>query len=195
MIKIKLKISGEQFTDGAADYQPDSDFNQDILSKGQDKEIEDHGLSPEQAKEIAKDELVLEPEKYSKEVKNRKLSTYWKKRARRRALNAKRTWPNSKDRKWALSEQDKSLKMNEMVKDLFENEFEITEDLSNTIKEFIKNMKKQKSKFQKTTPEDLRNRAKPSKPAKQRKNQKNKIAGRVKETPNSVGPMGSFGPF
>ena len=54
----------------------------------------------------------------------KKLSKYWRKRAARRAKMAERTWPNKKDRDWALEEQDKSTKMNDRIHNLFEKELE-----------------------------------------------------------------------
>lgn len=83
MIKIKLAKSlkeREKFIGGAADGMPDSDFDPEILKKGIEKEKHDHGLNDEEADEIAKDELVLDPEGYTDELKevieNKSLNFY-----------------------------------------------------------------------------------------------------------------------
>lgn len=193
MIKIKIKINNEKMIGGAADYMPDDYFDPYVLKKGVEKEIGDHGLDADRAKEVAKDELILEPEKYTKEVtKNNKLSKYWKKRAKRRALKAGRKPRNGIDRKWALDQQEKSSKINNTIKKVFRNTLEMTEEIEGTIQEIIKRMKE--AKFQKTTPKDLANRQKPPKPAKQKKGENNPISGKVRRSRYAVGPAGSFGP-
>ena len=62
-------------------------------------------LNQETEKEQTEDKLLVEA----------KLSKYWKARAARRAKMAKRAWPNKTDRDWAISEQEKSSKMNSMT--------------------------------------------------------------------------------
>ena len=44
MIKVKISKAKEHFIGGAGDYRPDSDFDPELLQKGVDKEVGDHGL-------------------------------------------------------------------------------------------------------------------------------------------------------
>lgn len=76
-----------------------------------------------------------------------KLSKYWKVRAKRRALNAERQWPNSHDRDWALAEQEKSHGMNEKIYALFEKELEQSDDISKDVTDMMRRMKKQRKEF------------------------------------------------
>lgn len=72
MIKVKINKTlkeKEKFIGGAADNMPDSDFDPNLLKKGKEKEMHDHGLNAAEADEIAKDELVLDPEGYASELK------------------------------------------------------------------------------------------------------------------------------
>jgi hypothetical protein len=165
MIKIKILKEKEKLVGGAGDNVPDSDFDPKQLATGIKDETGEHTPDPTIGKEIAKDHLSNDPDYYKKlkaagidEKKNNKLSSYWKKRAKRRAIKAKRTWPNSKDRKWALEEQEKSSKMNSDIYNLFEKELDINEELTITIEEFLKKMKKMREdmriqKFGPNTPD------------------------------------------
>lgn len=74
----------------------------------------------------------------------KKLSKYWKKRAARRAKKAGRNWPNSRDRKWALEEQDISEKMNEKIHTYFQKELEESEEMLGEVDKIIKNIKKKR---------------------------------------------------
>jgi hypothetical protein len=176
MIKIKILKEKEHFIGGAADNLPDSDFDPILLKKGQEKEMRDHGLNASDAAEIAKDELKIDQETYSKELgesynhkqfidwlKNNKksvvkqeeglllseakLSKYWKKRAKRRALKAERQWPNKHDRDWALTEQEKSAKINEKVYALFEKELEEASCMSDDVDKMMRRMKKNRKTY------------------------------------------------
>jgi hypothetical protein len=127
MIKIKLLKEKEKLVGGAGDNVPDSDFDPKQLAIGLKDETGEHTPDLTIGKEIAKDHLSNDPDYYKKlkaagidEKKNNKLSSYWKKRAKRRAIKAKRTWPNGKDRKWALEEQEKSKQQIEKTKQLQE---------------------------------------------------------------------------
>ena len=179
MIKVKITKAKEHFIGGAGDYRPDSDFDPQLLQKGIDKEIGDHGLPPSDAQEIAKDELTLDPAGYSKELKEgydhkqfiewlnaelpkeddsnnkllveKKLSKYWRKRAARRALKAERQWPNSGDRKWALKQQLKSEEINQRVNKLFEKEIEKSEEMIGEVDSMMREIKKKRKKRMKIT--------------------------------------------
>ena len=171
MIKIKIKKAKEHFIGGAGDNRPDSDFDPQLLKKGVEKEISDHGLPPSDALEIAKDELTLDPADYAKELKEgynhkqfiewlntelpateehnkllveKKLSKYWRKRAARRALKAERTWPNASDRNWALKQQLKSEEMNNTIHALFEKELEESEETLGEIDDMMRDIKKKR---------------------------------------------------
>lgn len=174
MIKVKIKKSKEHFIGGPADNMPDSEFDPLLLKKGIDKEVGDHGLPSSDAKEIAKDELVLDPSGYSKELKEsynhdkfiewlnselpkqedsdnkllveKKLSKYWRKRAARRALKAERQWPNGIDRKWALKQQGKSSEINSRIHKLFEKELEESEEMLGEIDDMMRHVKKKREK-------------------------------------------------
>lgn len=138
-----------------------------------------------------------------------KLSKYWKLRAKRRALKAERQWPNKHDRDWALSEQEKSYKINEKIYALFEKELQETDNVSEEITNMMRKIKKQRKEFKlkreaaKVTldhPKDATNKRKnsgtlstPSNPVKggvkkgfdrKRKNSKTPV----------VAPQGQFGP-
>lgn len=76
-----------------------------------------------------------------------KLSKYWKARAKRRALKAERQWPNAHDRDWALSEQEKSHKINEKIYALFEKELQETDNVSEEITNMMRRIKKQRKEF------------------------------------------------
>jgi hypothetical protein len=76
-----------------------------------------------------------------------KLSKYWKKRAKRRALKAERQWPNKNDRDWALKEQEKSVKINEKVYALFEKELEEASCMSDDVDKMMRQMKKNRKEY------------------------------------------------
>jgi hypothetical protein len=154
MIKIKVLKEREKLVGGQGDNKPDSDFNPEELAKGASDEEGEHTPDKDIAKEIAKDHLSKDPDYYKKaekaglgERKSRKLSSYWKKRAKRRALKAERQWPNNVDYKWALLEQEKSSKMNKSINALFEKELEMSEELSGSIEELLKKMKKMREQM------------------------------------------------
>lgn len=76
-----------------------------------------------------------------------KLSKYWKSRAKRRALKAERQWPNKHDRDWALTEQEKSVKINEKVYALFEKELEEASCISDDVDKMMRRMKKNRKTY------------------------------------------------
>jgi rubrerythrin len=76
-----------------------------------------------------------------------KLSKYWKVRAKRRAKNAEREWPNASDRKWALKQQEKSQQINDNIQKLFEKELEESEDMVDDIGEVMRKIKDQRKKL------------------------------------------------
>ncbi len=76
-----------------------------------------------------------------------KLSKYWKKRAKRRALKAERKWPNKGDRDWALKEQEKSVKINEKIYALFEKELDESSCMSDDVDKMMRQMKKNRKEF------------------------------------------------
>ena len=201
MIKIKILKEKEKLVGGAGDNVPDSDFDPKQLATGIKDETGEHTPDPTIGKEIAKDHLSNDPDYYKKlkaagidEKKNNKLSSYWKKRAKRRAIKAKRTWPNSKDRKWALEEQEKSSKINNDIYNLFEKELDINEEFTSTIEEFLKKVKEaRQAALFKPDAKTMKNRPKPSKKAKQIKGEKNPITGKIRRTPNSVAVGAGFG--
>jgi len=207
MIKIKIKTitAHHNLLPGGTgdDTDPDS-LDQEELKLGSGEEME-HTDDPEKAFEISTDHLTDNPKYYTdlkkagltddkplSPRKSKKLTKYWRKRAKKRALKAKRNWPNGKDKKWAVEQQELSEKINSKIKRAFGKQLEITEEISSTIEEILKRMKE--AKFQKTTPKDLANRQRPAKPAKQKKGEKNPISGKVKRSRYAVGPAGSFGP-
>lgn len=192
MIKLKIKKSIEKMIGGAGDFRPDSEFDSKLLDLAIDKEIGDHGLDPERAKEVAKDEFTIDDKSYSKEVKkraSRKLSEYWRSRAKRRARNAGRSWINKTDYNWALEEQNKSSSMNGPMQRLFEKEFEITEELSAAIEEFLKKAKSNRELKVKTF--DGKPRKKPSGPQPPPKRGEG-ITGRIKKAAKK-GPVVAMG--
>jgi len=208
MIRLKIKIiSYDENTlpGGIGDNTDPDSLDQDELHKGAGDEME-HTNDPEKAIEISTDHLTGNPHYYSDleksgmpaepklpSYKKNKLSDYWRKRAKRRAINAKRTWPNGKDRKWALEEQERSQKINEKVKSIFEKEFEITEELSSTIEEFLKKAKKNREFKIKTF--DGKKRKKPSGPQSPPKSGEG-IAGRISKAAKKgpvVAPGAGFG--
>lgn len=206
MIKIKIKtISSNNLLPGGSGDNTDADsLDQEELYLGSKEEME-HTHDPAKAFEISVDHLTDNPNYYTQlqksgltdekplsKIKSNKLSKYWKKRAKRRALKAGRKPRNGIDRKWALDQQEKSSKINNTIKKVFRNTLEMTEEIEGTIQEIIKRMKE--AKFQKTTPKDLANRQKPPKPAKQKKGENNPISGKVRRSRYAVGPAGSFGP-
>jgi len=149
MIKIKIKKSSEKMIGGAGDFRPDSELDPELLDLAIDKEIGDHGLDSEQAKEVAKDEFILDDKNYSKEVKkkaSRKLSEYWRSRAKRRAHNAGRSWVNKTDYNWALQEQAKSTFINDSVQRLFEKELQTNEEISGVIHDLLEKLKKNRQR-------------------------------------------------
>lgn len=148
MIKIKIKKQKEIFIGGLGDYRQDTEFDPELLQMAIDKEKHDHGLSGPEADEIAKDEFTKDERGYTKEIKkdkaSRKLSEYWRARARRRAGKGKRNWPNATDYNWALKEQAKSKKINEYIYELFEKELEANEEIGSTVKDLLEKLKKQR---------------------------------------------------
>lgn len=72
------------------------------------------------------------------------LSKYWKARAARRAKNAERSWPNKIDRDWALSQQDKSSKMNDTIHNLFQKELDESEEMLGEIDDMMRDIKKKR---------------------------------------------------
>ena len=204
MIKLKIKFfsSEDNTLPGGIgdDTEPDS-LDQSELHKGTEDEME-HTSDPEKALEIATDHLTGNSHYYSDLEKSgmptepklpfykkNKLSDYWKKRAKTRAKNAKRNWPNAIDRKWALNEQERSRQINEKVKNIFENEFEITEELSATIEEFLKKAKSNRELKVKTF--DGKPRKKPSGPQPPPKRGEG-ITGRIKKAAKK-GPVVAMG--
>lgn len=92
-------------------------------------------------------ELEKKDETENKLLVESKLSEYWKKRAARRAKNAKRNWPNAIDRKWALEEQEKSTKINNTIHRLFEKELEESEEMVDDIGKVMRKIKKERNKL------------------------------------------------
>ncbi len=76
-----------------------------------------------------------------------KLSKYWKQRARRRAKDTKRVWPNKIDREWAISQQEKSTGMNQTIQALFEKELEASEGIASDVDEMMKKIKDQREQM------------------------------------------------
>ncbi len=87
--------------------------------------------------EQADDKLLIEA----------KLSEYWKKRAARRAKNAKRNWPNAIDRNWALQEQEKSTSLDNTIRTLFEKELEESEEMVDDIGSVMRKIKKERARL------------------------------------------------
>lgn len=146
MFIIKINKSKEKMIGGAGDFKSDSEFDPELLNLAIDKEISDHGIDKERAKEVAKDEFTLDKKGYSKELKKEKkeLSAYWKKRKIRRSKRANRGYNNKKDKSWAENQQERSEKINEKIIELFENDLELSEEISNNIDEYLKKIKEQK---------------------------------------------------
>lgn len=92
--------------------------------------------------EIEKEEKVND-----KLLVESKLSEYWKKRAARRAKNAKRNWPNSIDKNWALQEQEKSGKIDEKIRAIFEKELEESEEIVEDAATVLRKIKKERKKL------------------------------------------------
>lgn len=76
-----------------------------------------------------------------------KLSEYWKKRAARRAKNAKRNWPNAIDRKWALQQQEKSTSLDKTIRTLFEKELEESQEMLEVINKVMRKIKKERKRI------------------------------------------------
>jgi len=90
------------------------------------------------------DSLKKEEQQLSNLLIESKLSKYWKARAKRRALKAERQWPNKNDRDWALSEQEKSHKINEKIYALFEKELQQTDDISKDVTDMMRRIKRKR---------------------------------------------------
>jgi hypothetical protein len=150
MIKIKIYKTNEKLIGGQGDYKPDSLFDPKELATGVEDETGEHTPDLDIAKEIAKDHLSKDPDYYKKAKKaglgeKKQLSKYWRKRKNKRAKRAGRGYNNSKDESWALTQQEKSTKINEKIIDLFEKELQTSEEISSNIDEMLQKVKKQKA--------------------------------------------------
>jgi hypothetical protein len=76
-----------------------------------------------------------------------KLSKYWKHRAKNRAKNTERPWPNKTDRNWALGEQQKSQAINGSIQKLFEKELEDSEEMVDDIAGVMRKIKSQRKQL------------------------------------------------
>lgn len=153
MIKIKIKKSNEKLVGGAGDNKPDSSFDQGQLNIGIEDETGEHTKDKQIGKEIAKDHLSKDPDYYRKlksagieEKRSRKLSEYWRSRAKRRARNAGRSWINKTDYNWALEEQSKSASINNSIHNLFEKELQTNEEINGVVQDLLEKLKKNKQK-------------------------------------------------
>lgn len=85
---------------------------------------------------------VISYNRFTEPLNEAKLSTYWKKRAARRAKNASRNWPNGIDRQWAITQQEKSQSINNSVQNIFQKELDETEALLDDVSGMMQKMKK-----------------------------------------------------
>jgi hypothetical protein len=92
-------------------------------------------------------ELENKSEKQDGLLIEAKLSKYWKIRAKRRAKNAEREWPNASDRNWALKQQEKSQQINDNIQKLFEKELEESEEMVDDIGQVMRKIKAQRKKL------------------------------------------------
>jgi predicted DNA-binding ArsR family transcriptional regulator len=141
----------ESLKGGLGDNKPDSAFNKKQLSIGVKDETGEHTKSKQVGKEIAKDHLSADPDYYKKikkagiEEPKKKLSKYWKIRAKRRANRGGRGYPNKVDESWALEQQIKSESINNRINKLFEKELTVGEELSDNIDEYIKKIEEERA--------------------------------------------------
>lgn len=153
MLKIKIKKTSEKLIGGAGDNKPDSFFDPEQLNIGIKDETGEHTPNKDIGKEIAKDHLSTDPDYYRKlkaagikEKRSRKLSEYWRSRAKRRARNAGRSWVNKTDYNWALEEQAKSASINKSIYNLFEKELQTNEEISGLVHDLLEKLKKNRQK-------------------------------------------------
>lgn len=90
---------------------------------------------------------VVSYNRFTAPLNEARLSTYWKVRAARRAKNASRKWPNSVDRNWALSQQDKSQSINNSIQNIFQKELDETEGVLDDVGKMMRRVKKTREKM------------------------------------------------
>jgi hypothetical protein len=145
-----LNEGKEKLKGGAGDDKPDKAFNPKQLSIGVKDETGEHTADKDIGKEIAKDHLSTDPDYYKKLKKagikeqSKKLSKYWKIRAKRRSKRGKRKYPNNEDRNWALEQQTKSESINTRINKLFEKDLTLGEELSSSIDEYLKKLEEER---------------------------------------------------
>lgn len=88
-------------------------------------------------------------ESFSHWLNEGRLSKYWKRRMEARSKRAKRESKNKIDKEWARLQQDKSRKMNAKIHKIFQNEMEVTEELSEEITQFIERMRIKREEIRK----------------------------------------------
>lgn len=88
---------------------------------------------------------VISYNRFTEPLNEAKLSSYWKNRAARRAKNASRNWPNSIDRQWALSQQEKSQSINASIQNIFQKELDETESMIDDVDGMMQKIKKTRS--------------------------------------------------
>ena len=141
----------EKLKGGLGDNKPDAAFDKKQLAIGIEDETGEHTKSKQVGKEIAKDHLSADPDYYKKIKKagikepKKKLSKYWKIRAKRRADRGGRGYPNKVDESWALEQQTKSESINNRINKLFEKELTVGEELSDNIDEYIKKIQEERA--------------------------------------------------
>jgi hypothetical protein len=141
----------EKLKGGLGDNKPDTSFDKKQLDIGVEDETGEHTKSKQVGKEIAKDHLSADPDYYKKikkagiEEPKKKLSKYWKIRAKRRANRGGRGYPNKVDESWALEQQIKSESINNRINKLFEKELTVGEELSDNIDEYIKKIEEERA--------------------------------------------------
>ncbi len=141
----------EKLKGGLGDNKPDAVFDKKQLAIGVEDETGEHTKSKQVGKEIAKDHLSADPDYYKKIKKagikepKKKLSKYWKIRAKRRADRGGRGYPNKVDESWALEQQTKSESINNRINKLFEKELTVGEELSDNIDEYIKKIEEERA--------------------------------------------------
>lgn len=88
-------------------------------------------------------------ESFSHWLNEGRLSKYWKRRMEARSKRAKRESKNKVDKEWARLQQEKSRKMNAKIHKIFQNEMEVTEELSEEITQFIERMRIKREEIRK----------------------------------------------
>lgn len=147
--KVFLELYGPDFDRSVSpeDYKRIySEFQYPSKSEGFDEIVEYNRFDQKDSEVFNGDNIE---ENFNNWLNEARLSKYWKRRMKARSTRARRESKNKIDREWAELQQEKSRKMNAKIHKIFQNEMEVTEELSEEITQFIERMRIKREEIRK----------------------------------------------